>query len=133
MSKSGHVKASPKGKGDGHVISLDGKGGDVPAMQNDIELVVQTNPVADEHLVAKGGAKGGDLHKVNQSGPPPPPAERGHENKQSTAKFDFQRTISFWSASLFFQGSILFFIGSVVMYPAILRGEVNHESRAIRV
>ena len=39
-------KASPRGKGDSHVVCLDGKA-DVPA---DIELVVTPNPVADEHL-----------------------------------------------------------------------------------
>ena len=123
-------KASPRGKGDSHVVCLDGKA-DVPA---DIELVVTPNPVADEHLV---NAKGGDLHKVNQNSELPhkhdedEPDECGHKNKSSTAKFDFQRTISFWSATLFFQGSILFTIGSIVMYPAILRGQVNHESRVI--
>ena len=36
-------------------------------------------------------------------------------------KWEFQNTIAFWAATFFLQGSVLFAIGSIAMYPSILR------------
>jgi len=142
MSKTGHAtKASPRGKGDHNVVlTLDNDkvgtkadavpGGGGRHTTGDVELTVQNNPVRDEHLIEKfspRNVKGPDLHKVNQNGEMNVVTNDIEEsnNVLNDKDFDFQRTMSFWSAIFFVQGSVLFFIGSIVMYPAILRGEVD--------